>query len=657
MKTDETQDNANSTVNDARGGRTSDAGWSDSEDARQSEDKTSASESDSEHAESDRHSINDKNERDQRSDMIYVLPKAAIKAKVLSGLGISFTEQAHDFAVAGGLDESQLFDVMRMKHKLNDLEGLRKMTCEYLLRTPTGDHDKPRSESDAPNPTVAETDGRASFRTSRRAAANVFNENTMYKTCPELTRAAFHDKLRTWMAAPLPDTSVHPDHVVGIPSPDSNSWGLLILFGWSFPRHINVGTGENMYIYPEGLAMFQCFLDGLWLTLKTSNCAKRPSELQTAEEKLLGAVSALVGSIHESMERAEEFPYFAFSCSVSRNFTRLFGVLNNLETHVLTIQTVYEIPDGWAAYAQAEYIVTLKHVTTALLLAAKTLSELEDQTEVLEAEKVRRNEALAKISSTADSSADYVHVEECCSKIFRTQREAHRQKRFQRSIDQLENLGWNKDAARTILLNECRRRRIVHHAETAVRMLETSFLDKLTSDASRKIRWKAVALPTDLVALLLTQVLERPVLNDQDALNMYMRYITDLVSFLSIIPAMNLLLTSVKESNILTGEPSREPLDRIRYLRHELNAFSQLQQEQIDVLGKVTSALLSSDETQDYHARDDPHPRRTVFATLPKGIQIQKDIIQSLSDMLDDLQSEVCTLWQITMYLPLDLQH
>ena len=101
----------------------------------------------------------------------------------------------------------------------------------------------------------------------------------------------------------------------------------------------------------------------------------------------------------------------------------------------------------------------------------------------------------------------------------------------------------------------------------------------------------------------------------------------------------------MKESKILTGEPSREPLDRIRHLRHELNAFSQLQQEQIDVLGQVTSALLSSDDAQGYYyySRDDPHPRRAVFAALPRGIQIQKDTIQNLSDMLDDLQSEACT--------------
>jgi hypothetical protein len=97
-------------------------------------------------------------------------------------------------------------------------------------------------------------------------------------------------------------------------------------------------------------------------------------------------------------------------------------------------------------------------------------------------------------------------------------------------------LGWNRAAARTILLNECRRRRITHHADSAARMLETSFLKALTPDPSRKIQWKAAALPTDLVALLITQILERPVLDGQDALNMYMRYVTDLVSLSSVTP-------------------------------------------------------------------------------------------------------------------------
>jgi hypothetical protein len=124
------------------------------------------------------------------------------------------------------------------------------------------------------------------------------------------------------------------------------------------------------------------------------------------------------------------------------------------------------------------------------------------------------------------------------------------------------------------------------------------------------------------------------------------------------------MLTSNQESNIVTGEPSREPLDRIRYLRHELNAFSQLHQEQIDLLRQVASALPSSDDTLYYYSRDDPHysrddphPRRTVFAALPKGIQIQKDIIQSLSDMLDDLQSEVYAPLQTPLTFMFDFKN
>jgi hypothetical protein len=524
--TDKARDDVEPTVNAPSNGRSSEASWAE-------EDKPSRH--DFEHTEVGISSIDDQTEQDQRSDKIYVLPKAAIKAQVLSELGISFTERAHDFAVAEGLDESQLFDVMQMKHKLRYLKGLRKMTCECLLRTPIGDLDSPHSDSDAPSRTIAEGGGRTSSFTRRHAAANVFDERIMYKTCPRMSRAVFHGKLRTWMAAPLPDRSIHPDRVVGIPSPDSNPWGLRGLLGWSFPHHVDVATGENMRIAPTRFVLFQSFLDGLWLTLKTSDLMEHTPELPTAEEKLLGAVFALVTSIHESMERAEELPYHVFYYSVSQSFTRLFKVMNDLETHALTIETVYGVSGKSAACSQAEYIVTVKHVTIALLLAAAALLELENQTDVLEAEKLRRYEALAKISSNADSSADYAHVEEFCSKIFRTRRESHRRKCFQRSVDHLESLGWNEDAARTILLNECRRRRIAHHADTATRMLEASFLKALTHDSSRNIRWKAAALPTDLVALLITQVLERPVMDGQDALNMYMRYITDLVSCQSMI--------------------------------------------------------------------------------------------------------------------------
>jgi hypothetical protein len=468
-------------------------------------------------------------------ELIHVLPKTATQARVLANLDISFTEQEHDFGVAQGLDRPQLFDVMQMTRKLYNLEGLRKITGDCLLRTPTNGHGSLPLESDATRTMNADAQVPPRSSESTATTATIFDEDVMDASCPRMTIDVFHSKLRTWMAAPLPDTSTYPDRVLGVPSPASNPWGLRQLLGWTHVSHINVETGEEMRIAPSRFALFERFLDGLWLTLSVSKLNECSGELQTAEEKLTGAVYTLITTIHRFLERAEELPYHAFYYSVTQSFTRLFVGMNQLETHALTIKTLYETVKSTSSHA--EYSATLRHTTIALLLATKALTELEGQTDTLEAENLRRNEAVEKLSTTVDSSADYSHVEECCSKIFRSRREAHRQKRFEKAIAHLETLGWNRDAARTILLNECRRRRINFHADTAARMLEASFLEALTPDPSRKIQWKAAALPTDLVALLIAQVLEKPVLDGQDALNMYMRYITDLVSLLSINPA------------------------------------------------------------------------------------------------------------------------
>ena len=523
---------AQSPVSGLPEGNLSELGWLDPEGEGFSEDKTNAHRTGSEDADYDRLSNNDPNKQGRAFDLIRVLPKAATQARALVSLSIPFVEQAHDFTVARGLNESQLFDVMQMTVKLYNLEGLRKITCECLLRTPKSGPGYTDLESNASRHTNAEASGRPSSRNSSRAIANLFDEDDMYRTCSSMTRDVLHSKLRTWMASPLPDTTTHPNPVVGLPSPNSNPWALRRLLGWVFPQYRNVKTGKIETIAPSVYELFEVFLDGLWLTLHTSKLAKGNGELQAAEEKLVGAVFALVMTLHQYMERAEELPYHAFYFSTSQCFTRLFGTMNTLNSHALTIETVHEI--GNSPVARADYSVTLRHITIALLLATRTLTELEDETDILQAENIRRNETVAKILSTADSSVDYSRVDECCNKILRARKEAYRQKRFKQSVDHLGKLGWNRGAARTILLSECRRRRIAHHALLATGMLETSFSNALTSDPSRKIQWKAAALPTDLVALLITQVLERPVFDGQDALNMYMRYITDLVSLLSI---------------------------------------------------------------------------------------------------------------------------
>jgi hypothetical protein len=58
------------------------------------------------------------------------------------------------------------------------------------------------------------------------------------------------------------------------------------------------------------------------------------------------------------------------------------------------------------------------------------------------------------------------------------------------------------------------------------------------------------------------------------------------------------------------------------------------------VLERIADVLSPLGGQFDYDF-DEPHPKRAVLATLPRGIKIQNDVVQMLSGMLDGLQSEV----------------
>lgn len=477
----------------------------------------------------------DQSERSQGFDPIHMLPKAFTQASTLASLGIPFTEQTHGFAIAGGLDKTQILNVFRMAQKLRDLEELRQITCECLLRTPASETEHNLPSSDVDSRSNFETTGQLDSYEIPGATVNTFDEDIMYETCQSMTRGIFRDKLKSWMAEPPLRASTRTEHLVELSSLDSEPWKPHSLLGWPNAYHIDVKTGEKTKMRPSNMDKFYLLLDGFWLITSTSNLMKHSGELLAAEEKLLGAVFTLVTAIHRSMGRSEELPHCALYNSILSSFARLFRIMNNLEMHALTIETVHEI--GQSAASSTECSATLRHVVTALLLATKSLTELENQTEVLEVERLRRDTYIAKSSSTANDRMDYNNVRECRDKIYGARKEAQRQKRFRRGVRHLETLGWDGKAARTILMNECRHERVTHHADLASRMLETRFKTALTANPSKRIQWKAAASPTDLAALLLTQILERPVLNGRDALNMYMRYITDLVSIFSSKPS------------------------------------------------------------------------------------------------------------------------
>ena len=101
----------------------------------------------------------------------------------------------------------------------------------------------------------------------------------------------------------------------------------------------------------------------------------------------------------------------------------------------------------------------------------------------------------------------------------------------------------------------------------------------------------------------------------------------------------------MKESDILTGDPSREPLERLRYLKHEINAFSQIQIQQIDVLKSLESTWFldnNYDEIdREFREAGNPHPGLSMIRNNTHKLTLQNQTIQNLNSLIDTLQSEV----------------
>lgn len=571
------------------------------------------------------------------SRLIKTLSEASTRAVVLAHFGIEFNKEGQEFILADWLNERQLFKVMRMTRKLDTLEALRKITCDGLSLTTVGLlEDDPATH--APQQLPADTIAQPTSDDIVLARACMFDEDVLFQACSNMKSEAFHSKLSSWQSESIAHASIETQYY-DEPIPHPDTWTSCELLGCTDPEESDVETGKKQKLKFSAFELFLKLLNGLGLILTTSKLSRCSRELQLAQEKLLSAIFTLITTFHRSLELAAEVPPRAFLNSLARSFAQLFAHLRLLEMHELTMQMVLCDRNATAEGGCAEM---LNHISTALILAARALAELEDRSKILQAEVTRRKSLTTNASLAERTQLDYNRVRECCEEVFKITEasDAVRQKRFDEGVDRLEGLGWDKDAAFIVVRNECRWARATHHANLASRMIEASFKAALRADPTKQIQWKAAALPTDVVALLISRLLWRPVLNGQDALDMYNRYTTDLVSLRLQDLLSNENTDATKESSISTGDPNREPLDRIRYLRHELNAFSQLQQEQIDVLEQTMLALLPLDQPQ-APAPNDPHPRKVVFATLPKGVQVQNDVVQMLSGMLDGLQSEV----------------
>lgn len=94
---------------------------------------------------------------------------------------------------------------------------------------------------------------------------------------------------------------------------------------------------------------------------------------------------------------------------------------------------------------------------------------------------------------------------------------------------------------------------------------------------------------------------------------------------------------SCQETDILTGEPTLGHLDRIRNLRHELQAIRHVQSKQILTLYDIKDRLILTEaDRQAYYASQsqDPHPRRLAFDELLSRTKAQSVLVDKLSDFL-----------------------
>jgi hypothetical protein len=469
----------------------------------------------------------------QDLDLVYTLPEDFIQAKVLADLNLQFRKEGQEFILAEGLDKSLLLRIMRITQKSATLKELRQFTNDIFnpnsgTSTEDGLHSTPHRHH--PVETVAEPSS-YDIDTTRHPS---FDENAMYQTCSELTSEAFGGKMSSWKSEKISHVSVQTNYVDGFVQ-ESDMLISCKLLGYTQLETTDRKTGRKLKLDLPLSEMYTRLLNGLRLTVAASKLDTGSGRLHSPRGKLFAALFGLLTAFHRSLESAADLPPIAFLTCASGGFWQLFDTLGRLEQHGLTIEVVHSLG---RAEVTAEYSITLKHIVTAVLLATKALMELEGHSEAIELEVVQRKHLMVNATSERYYQLDYNRVRECCSKIFSVAEqienpdtaESQRQTRFRESIDYLEELGWNRDAAAVVIRNECRWKRVNNHASLAVDMIEASFVAALHADPAKNIRWKAAALPTDAVGLLISRLLWRPVLDDQDALDMYLQYTTDLVS-------------------------------------------------------------------------------------------------------------------------------
>lgn len=473
---------------------------------------------------------------DSSDSIIMSLPKSFAPSKVLQDLGLRFKESGSEVLLIDGVTSDQAQEIIDKACAVIPAE-LRAITSDVLSAALTQDHlaiaDK-QTHGTVSNFEAA----REPSNTADLPPVGPFEEHLLYERCGSISVADFHHRLASWADGTNLNDSTAPNSRINGAELDA----LCEALGYEQEHETDIRTGSDVDIVPMDGWLYGELLNGLRCILRFYIPDAKDDSLGEEQAKLLTAILALMKSLDSALVSGQGKVYIFVLRRLVGSVTRLINIVKDFDLYAVTSAKVLSSGRRPAE----EHRDQLKCIATALLLTSRIISELPSLAQLVEADLKHREKSLVTNDSEQKKLYDYRHVNECCDpmilsssaaegllKVMHTPDSAQLsvlQTLLDKGVERLEEMGREPGLARFLLINEYQWTRIQQHANAAFESLRSGFKSVLTFNESAKIHYKAAALPTDVMALLLPKILWRPIIGDQDALDMYNQYVTDLVS-------------------------------------------------------------------------------------------------------------------------------
>ncbi|KAF7198216.1 hypothetical protein HII31_00572 [Pseudocercospora fuligena] len=550
---------------------------------------------------------------------IFEVPKPFIDRAVLDALRLKYEEREGNYVVQKPVSMEQWKTVIAKSVNLT-LEGIRMATQSSLLQ-----HNNFDQKLLAASPSIEMNLYRPS-KDAKKLSPDV-DDIELYSQYQGISDDTFNQRVAALFDTP-PNVDKSSTLAIGPTKAQPALRRMQVsqlcsILGYTALTQRDDTTAEDVELTPLDGSLYANLLNGLRSLLRFLASEESDDNKDEDWSKLLVSIVENLEVIDQTLQPEASAATIVILRKMCSGLHHLFRSLRDLELYSVTHQSLGSTDAGDLSECRR----AMRHTVLALLRTAQASRGIARVVPVIESWEPHSARALSRgivkqFFRTACSKSQWIGLQS--SDLYVTGDTF--QKQFSNYARRLSELGWSKEAAEFLLENGCSWKQAALHAKQAQSLLEKAFRGALASHPDRSIRWKAAAFPSDTIILLLPDILLRPVLDGQGALDMYYRYVTDLYS------------------TILMGEPSRESLERIRHLRAELNAVSLLQTDQLKMLEQYAEAIFpqhkDGDPSEQFRIESDPHPGYRMLRALRKGIATQNDGIQELNNSLDNLQTE-----------------